>query len=122
MNWTFGTFLWSTLVLFFWITCIWMFIAVFADVFRRDDLSGLGKAGWVALIVILPFLGILIYMIARPAVVADYRGSTRNQPVGPGRPSGRSAADEIARAAALHDEGKISASEFEQLKQQALSH
>jgi hypothetical protein len=70
-TWTFGTVLWSTLVFFFWFAAIWMFISVFADILRRHDLSGWGKAGWIFLIAILPFLGVLIYLIARPAVVAQ---------------------------------------------------
>jgi hypothetical protein len=65
-NWTFGDVLWSMLIFFFWCMFIWMFIAIFSDIFRRDDLSGWGKAGWILLIVVLPFLGILIYMIVRP--------------------------------------------------------
>jgi len=62
MHWTFGTFLWSTLVVFFWVAVIWMFIAIFADILRRD-MSGWAKAGWIVLIVLLPFLGMLIYVI-----------------------------------------------------------
>src|SRR5690348_10175032 len=65
VNWTFGTFLWSMVVFFLWFVVIWMFIAIFADIFRRD-MSGWAKAGWIVLIVILPFIGILAYVIARP--------------------------------------------------------
>jgi hypothetical protein len=61
--------LWSMLVFFFWFMAIWVFIAVFADIFARPDLSGWAKAGWILLIFVLPFLGALIYVIARPAVV-----------------------------------------------------
>ena len=64
-NWTFGDVLWSMVVFFFWFMFIWMFIAIFSDIFRRD-LSGWSKAGWIILIVVLPFLGILIYLIVRP--------------------------------------------------------
>ena len=56
-------------VFFFWFMLIWMFIMVFADIFRRKDLSGAAKAGWIVLIVILPLFGILIYLIARPSIV-----------------------------------------------------
>ncbi len=69
-DWTFGTVLWSSLVFFFWFTFIWMFIMVFADILRRHDLSGWGKAGWILLIAILPFLGVLVYLIARPSGTA----------------------------------------------------
>ena len=66
------------LVFFFWFMLIWMFIMVFADIFRRTDLSGGAKAGWVLLIFILPFFGILIYLIARPSIVdaREMTGST----------------------------------------------
>ncbi|HEY3023777.1 MAG TPA: PLDc N-terminal domain-containing protein [Actinomycetota bacterium] len=67
-EWTLGTTLWTLLALFFWSMFLWMLITVFADIFRRRDLSGFGKAAWIFLIVILPFIGILIYMIARPSV------------------------------------------------------
>jgi hypothetical protein len=59
MDWSFGTFLGAMLVGFFWVMLIWMFIAVFADVLRRD-MSGWAKAGWMVLIFVLPFVGILI--------------------------------------------------------------
>ncbi len=63
-----GGVLWTMLAFFFWFMLIWMFIAVFADIFRRRDLSGAAKAGWTLLIFLLPLLGILIYMIARPSI------------------------------------------------------
>ena len=61
-----GGIIWTIFILYFWFMLIWMFIATFADIFRRRDLSGFGKALWVLLIFMLPFLGILIYVIARP--------------------------------------------------------
>jgi hypothetical protein len=63
-----GGILWSIFALYFWFMLIWMFVATFADIFRRSDLSGFGKAIWVFVIFVLPFLGILIYVIARPRV------------------------------------------------------
>jgi len=63
------TFFWYMLVITFWAMIIWMFIWVFIDIFRRSDISGWGKAGWVLLIFIIPFIGVLIYVIARPASV-----------------------------------------------------
>ena len=65
----FGSFLWTMFAFFFWFMLIWMFIACFADIFRRKDLSGGAKAGWVLLIFLLPLFGILIYLIARPSIV-----------------------------------------------------
>jgi hypothetical protein len=68
-DYDFGSFLWTMFAFFFWFMLIWMFIMVFADIFRRKDLSGSAKAGWVLLIFILPLFGILIYLIARPSIV-----------------------------------------------------
>ena len=56
-EWSFGNVLWAMIVFFFWFMFIWMFIAIFADIFRRNDISGGVKAGWIILIVILPFIG-----------------------------------------------------------------
>jgi phospholipase D-like protein len=70
-----GDLLWSMLVFFFWFMAIWIFITVFADIFRRRDISGGAKAGWVVLIVIVPFFGALIYIALRPTVVVDEGGS-----------------------------------------------
>ena len=121
MEWTFGNLLWSMLAFFFWFAFLWMFISIFADVLRRD-LSGWAKAGWIALIVVLPFLGTLVYLIATPRMTAgDRRAVLRQQQVRDGVAGHSTAADEIAKAALLHDEGKITADEFELLKQQALS-
>ena len=61
-----GDLLLAMVAFFFLFLAIWMFIAVFADIFGRRDLSGWGKAGWVLLIFILPLIGVLIYLIARP--------------------------------------------------------
>ena len=70
-EWSFGNVLWTMLVLFFWVMAIWIFITIFADIFRRNDLSGWAKAGWIFLIFIVPFLGALIYVIARPKMTAQ---------------------------------------------------
>ena len=72
-EWSFGNVLWTMIVFFFWFMFIWMFIAIFADIFRRDDISGGAKAGWIILIVIVPFIGILIYVIARPKMTEQDR-------------------------------------------------
>ena len=68
-DYDFGSFLWTMFAFFFWFMLIWMFIMVFADIIRRKDLSGGAKAGWLLLIFIVPLIGILIYLIARPSIV-----------------------------------------------------
>ena len=68
---TFGEFVWGMIMLYFIFLVVWMFIGIFADIFRRNDLSGWAKAIWLLLIFILPFLGILIYMIVRPKMTVQ---------------------------------------------------
>lgn len=72
-EWTLGDALWAMLVFFFWFMAIWIFITIFGDIFRRRDLSGAAKAGWVLLLFVLPFLGALINLIARPSVTVQDR-------------------------------------------------
>jgi hypothetical protein len=119
-EWSFGDVFWAMIVFFFWFMFIWMFIGVFADIFRRNDLSGVGKAGWILLIVIVPFLGILIYMIARPRMTEQDKEILAGMQERQRRVEGYSSADEIAKLAKLRDDGKITAEEYEQLKAKAL--
>jgi uncharacterized membrane protein YczE len=119
-EWTFGSVVWAMVVFFFWFMLIWIFIGVFADLFRRNDLSGWAKAGWLLLIFIIPLLGILIYLIARPKMTAQDKEMMAAMQERERRVSGYSAADEVAKLGKLRDEGKITAEEFEQMKQQAM--
>ena len=118
-EWSFGNVLWTMLVLFFWVMAIWIFIAIFADIFRRNDLSGWAKAGWIFLIFIVPFLGALIYIIARPKMTAQDKEMMEQAQEAQRRIEGYSAADEIAKLAALRDKGEISADEYNDLKRKA---
>ena len=120
-EWSFGDVLWTMLVFFFWFMAIWIFIAVFADIFRRNDLSGWGKAGWIVLIFIVPFLGALIYMIARPKMTEQDREIAMKMQEQQHRLEGYSAADEIAKLTKLRDSGDISAEQFEELKKRAMA-
>ena len=115
-----GELLWSMLVFFFWFMAIWVFISIFADIFRRRDLSGWAKAGWILLIFILPFIGALIYVIARPAMTEQDQEELEKYAEAQRRLSGYSAADEIDKLAKLRDSGQISAEEYEALKRKAM--
>jgi hypothetical protein len=64
---------WTILIFMCWVIWIWMVIMVLIDIFSRHDLSGWGKAGWVVLIIVLPFIGVLIYLIAYSAGIAERR-------------------------------------------------
>jgi hypothetical protein len=119
-EWNLGDALWAMLVFFFWFMAIWIFISIFADIFRRNDLSGWGKAGWIILVFVLPFLGILIYIIARPKMTEQDKEMIERAQEQERRLSGYSSADEIAKLAALRDEGKITAEEYEEMKRKAM--
>ena len=96
-EWSFGNVLWTMLVFFFWFMAIWIFITVFADIFRRRDLSGAAKAGWIILIFIVPFLGAIIYMIARPRMTEQDKEDMARIQEAERRVSGYSPADEVAK-------------------------
>jgi len=117
---TFGEILWSMLIFFFWFMAIWIFVTIFIDIFRRNDLSGWAKAGWILLIFIVPFLGALIYVIARPKMTAQDKEMMERAQEAQRRVEGYSPADEIAKLAKLRDEGKLTADEYEDLKRKAM--
>jgi hypothetical protein len=119
--------IWTMLVFFAWVIWFWLLIVVFGDLFSRHDISGWGKAGWMVLLVVLPFLGVFIYMIAQGAGMAERKGAqTRANRASVDEyirdvASGGGPADEIARAKGLLDSGAINEAEFEQIKQKALA-
>ena len=124
---SFGDVMWTMLVFFCWILFFWLLFGVFGDLFSRSDVSGWGKAGWVVLVIILPFLGIFIYLIAegksmgeRAQARAQAQQSQMDDYVRSVASSG-SATDEIARGKELLDSGAISQAEFDQLKSKALA-
>ena len=116
-----GEWLWAMLVFFFWIQVIWIFIRVFADIFHRRDLTGVAKAGWIFLLFVLPFLGALIYMIARPKMTEQDREDIARMQQAQRRATGYSAAEEIEKLSRLRASGDISPEEYERLKADALA-
>ena len=118
--------LWTMLVIFAWIIWFWLLITVFSDLFRRHDTSGFAKVLWIIFVIVVPFLGVFIYLIvnnhgmseramtqakAQQAQMDDY---VRNV-------AGSSPADDIAKAKGLLDSGAIDANEFAALKAKALA-
>src|SRR4051812_35182252 len=63
--------MWSMLIFFCWILWFWLLFTVFGDLFRRHDLSGWGKAGWCVFVILLPFLGVFVYLIAEGKGMAE---------------------------------------------------
>lgn len=127
-SYPFLEFLWSMLVFFAWVIFIWVAITVLIDVFRRHDISGWAKAGWVVLVVILPWIGVLIYLIVNHDGMAErrYRETANAQAqfddyVRTTAGSGGGAAAEIERGKKLLDDGAITPTEFESIKAKALA-
>jgi hypothetical protein len=119
--------MWSMLVFFLWVLWFWLLFTVFGDIFRRHDLSGWGKAGWLIFTIILPFLGVFVYLISQNegmtqrnldrarAQQARFDDYVRESAGGGG------AAAEIDKAKQLLDSGAITQAEFDVIKQKALA-
>lgn len=123
----FGDFLWSLVIIFFMIIFFVILFQVVFDLFRDHELSGWAKAGWLIFIIVLPFLGLFVYLIARGPKMAEraqrdqeaqkramdeYIRTTATGAPGP--------ANEIAAAKSLLDDGAISQEEFDAIKKKAL--
>jgi hypothetical protein len=126
-NWTFGQVMWSMLIFFCWILFFWLLFTVFGDLFRRHDLSGWGKAGWIIFVVFLPFLGVFVYLIANSKGMAE-RNIKQAQAAQANMDSyvksvagSTDPAAQISHGKELLDSGAISQTEFEQLKAKALA-
>ena len=118
---------WTMLVFFVWVVWFWLLITVFADIFRRHDISGWGKTGWLIFTIVLPFLGVFIYLISQHDGM-DKRNIERAQTERAQldqyvreTAGGGGAAAEIDKAKQLLDSGAINQSEYEALKQKALA-
>ena len=118
--------LWSMIIFFFWVIWIWIVITVLMDVFRRSDIGGWAKAAWVVFVVILPWLGVLIYLIVEHD---EMRQRSLNQAQAQRQQfddyvrdtAGGGSAAEIGKAKELLDSGAITQAEFEALKAKALA-
>lgn len=124
--------LWDSFLTMLWfflfIIWIWLLISVFSDIFRSDDLSGWGKALWLIFVILLPYLGVFVYLIARGKEMAEHRMrdvASRDQQarayIQDVAASGGSTADEIERLAALQAQGAITEEEFRQAKAKLLA-
>lgn len=118
---------WTMLIFFAFVVWIWILFTVIADLFRRDDASGWVKVGWIAFVILMPYLGVFVYLIAEhrgmteravarqqtmQTEMADYVRSVASD----GDPTAQ-----IAKAKTLFDEGTISEAEFDRIKTKALA-
>jgi Short C-terminal domain/Phospholipase_D-nuclease N-terminal len=118
---------WTMLIFFFWVIWLFMLFTILADIFRRRDLSGWGKAGWIIFIIVLPYLGALVYLIAQHDGMAERSAEQAHQEREQVDDYVRSvaseggAAAEIDKAKQLLDSGAITQAEYESLKAKALA-
>jgi len=124
---TFGDVMWTMFVFFAWILFFWLLFTVFGDLFSRHDISGWAKTAWTILVIILPFLGIFIYLISQGRGMGE-RNMKRAQAQQSQMDayvrsvaSSDSSTDQIAKGKALLDAGTITQAEFDQLKAKALA-
>jgi Short C-terminal domain/Phospholipase_D-nuclease N-terminal len=121
-----GDLLWSFFVFFAWIIFFWLLFIVFGDLFRRHDIGGWGKAGWTVFVILLPYLGVLVYLIANGKGMgersqADVQAAQAQTDAYIKNVAGTDPAETIAKAKQLLDSGTITQAEFDQLKAKALA-
>jgi Short C-terminal domain len=119
--------LWSMVIFFLFVIWIWILITVFADIFRRRDIGGGMKEVWIIFVIILPYLGVFIYLIAEGHHMAERNAATMQSARAQqdeyikSVAASASPADQILQAKALLDSGAITQAEFDGLKAKALS-
>ncbi len=123
-----GQVFWSMLWFFMFFIWIWLLIVVFSDIFRSHDLSGFAKTLWVIFIIVVPYLGVFVYLIARghkmsehAAQAAQAQDQANRQYIQSVTAGSTSTAAELERLAGLKEQGVISEEEFQQLKAKALA-
>ena len=120
---------WTMLEFFVWVIWIWLLIWVFIDIFRSRDLSGWAKALWFLFVLLIPLIGVLVYLIARGGSMHERAAQqakqedeeTRRYIQQAAASSPASTADQLAKLADLRDRGVISEQEFEREKAKVLA-
>lgn len=119
--------LWTMLIFFAWVVWIWMMVVILTDLFRRRDVGGWAKAGWCAFMIVLPFIGVLTYLILQHDHMAD-RNAEQMQAAQAQLDehirtvaTGDGAASEIEKASQLLERGTITQEEFDRIKERAMA-
>ena len=125
-DYSFGEALGTVLAVFIFVAWIMVLFTILSDLFRDHEMSGLGKAIWVVFLIFIPFLTALIYLIARGSGMRDRalkEEAEQKEHFDPyiKETAGTSKVDELANLAELHDKGKVSDAEYEQLKAKLLA-
>lgn len=129
MNYPLLNLFWTIFLVFVWVMWFWILITVFIDIFRSSDLSGWGKALWFLFVLLIPLVGVLVYLIARGGSMHDRAARVAEQQDAAVRsyvreaaaPESASPADQLAKLADLHDRGVITDQEFAQEKAKVLA-
>lgn len=127
LAYTFGQVMWSMFVFFAWILFFWLLFTVFADLYPRQDIGGWAKAGWTVFVIVLPFIGILVYFIAEGKAMGERRMKEAQQARSQMDSYVRSVAAsgdptaQISQAKALLESGAVTQAEYDQLKAKALA-
>src|SRR5262245_1784768 len=115
------------LIFFLWILWFWLLFTVFIDIFRRHDISGWAKAAWLVFCIVLPFLGVFVYLITQNVGMTERnleRAKAQREQFDSyvrDTAGGGGSASEIEKAKQLLDSGAITQAEFDALKQKALA-
>lgn len=118
---------WTMLIFFAFVVWLWILFTVFADIFRRRDASGFVKTAWVIFVIVLPYLGVFVYLIAEHkgmterSIKAQQEAKSQFDQYVQSAAAKTDPAEQIAKAKRMLDEGTISQAEFEQIKQKALA-
>jgi Short C-terminal domain/Phospholipase_D-nuclease N-terminal len=123
-----GQILWSMIWFFLFFIWIWILITVFADIFRSHDLGGLAKALWVIGVIVFPYVGVFVYLIARgnkmhehAIEAAQAQNAATTEYIRQAAGTASSPADELHRLADLKDRGVIDDAEFQAMKAKIVS-
>lgn len=116
-NFSFGNFLLDVFSIFIFVLWFWLLITVIGDLFRRHDISGFGKAIWVIVLILVPYLAVLVYLISQSRGMAERNAQRAQQARDELRHViGFSAADELEKLERLKNAGTISAEEYTRLR------
>jgi ABC-type transport system involved in cytochrome bd biosynthesis fused ATPase/permease subunit len=126
-EWGTGQVFWTLLWFFLWIIWFWLLIMVFTDIFRSRDLSGVAKALWSVFVILVPYLGVFIYLIVRGHRMGEHAAQDARERDAAFRQyvqdaaNTSSPADELAKLAKLREDGTINDDEYARLKEKALA-
>jgi Phospholipase_D-nuclease N-terminal len=119
---------WTMIIFFAWVCWFWILITMLADLYSRHDVTGWAKAAWTVFVIVLPFLGVLVYLISQGKQMAERRNAhvraseeALDDRIRSVNTDGGGAAAEISRAKELLDTGAIDQAEFDKIKRLALA-